>query len=287
MALASNALTTVADLKTYLGITASTDDTLIETMINNVSDQIERWCDRKFVATTFKEYISARGDRTIAVDNPPIISIDVVAFGTQDAIRVSGNVSTDLMATVSVEETQVRLYRVASNGTATTSNLTFADYPTTGTMTTAIAAVTGYTATKVVDAPAFMLHRSGARDVITTEFALTYPDDAESEYRIDYERGLLHIKSDAFPRAIVGERRINRFPDSFESVFVQYSGGYSTIPNALVQAAFELSSDAYQGRDRDRNLQSESIGDYSYSLADPAGWPEHVLMLLAPFRRIR
>ncbi len=287
MALAANALTTVADLKTYLGITVTTDDTLIETIINNVSDQIERWCDRKFVASTFKEYITARGDRTLAVDNPPIISVDVVAFGTQDAIRVSSNVSTDLMATVAVEESQVRLYRVASDGTATATNLTFASYPTTATLTTAIAAVTGYTATKQVDAPTFMLHRTGGREVMTSTFAITYPDDAESDYRVDYERGLLHIKSDAFPRTVEGTLLNNRFPNQFESVFIQYSGGYSTIPNALVQAAFELCSDAYQGRDKDRSIQSESIGDYSYSLADPASWPEHVMILLAPFRRIR
>ena len=43
MALASNALTTVADVKTYMGVTSSSDDTLIETLVNNVSDQIERW----------------------------------------------------------------------------------------------------------------------------------------------------------------------------------------------------------------------------------------------------
>lgn len=287
MALASNALTTVADLKTYLSITSSTDDTLLETIINNVSDQIERWCDRTFAATTKKEFLHAHGERTVQVENAPIISIDLVAFGTQDAIRVSSNVTTDLMATVSVEESQVRLYRVASDGTATTTNLTFSDYKTTTTLTSAIAGVTGYTATKVIDAPTFLLHRAGGRDVLTTEFALSIPDDAENDYRVDYERGLIYLRSDAFPAVMKHDRRIAHFPDQFGSVFVQYSGGYSTIPNALVQAAFELCGDAYQGRDRDRNMASESIGDYSYTLRDPAQWSDTITTLLAPFRRIR
>jgi len=287
MALADNALTTVANLKTYMGITSSTDDTLIETLVNNVSDQIERWCDRTFVAQTFKEYIHSHGTRTLAVDNPPIISLDVVAFGTQDAIKVSSDVTTDLMATIAVEETQVRLYRVASDGTATATLKTFADNATTTAMTSAIDGTTGYSATKATDAPSFMLHRMGGRDVITTTATLTYPSDAESEYRIDYERGLIHMRTDAFPSKVLGDRRTNHFPDQFGSVFVQYSGGYSTIPNALIQAAYELCADAYRGRDRDHNIQTESLGDYSYGVRQVAEWSDSVLHLLAPFRRIR
>ena len=72
MALASNALTTVAAVKTYMGISSSTDDDLLESLINNVSDQIERWCDRTFAATSYTEYIDAFGTRTIAVQNPQL-----------------------------------------------------------------------------------------------------------------------------------------------------------------------------------------------------------------------
>ena len=127
----------------------------------------------------------------------------------------------------------------------------------------------------------------GGRDLKSASVDLTYPDDAESEYRVDYETGFIHLRKDTFPIEKTGDRLSNRFPDQFQSVFVQYTGGYSTIPNALIQAAYELCGDAYQGRSRDRNIKSESIGDYSYTNAEPAGWSQAILELLAPFRRIR
>ncbi len=286
MALASNALTTVADLKTYLGVTSSSDDTLIETMINNVSDQIERWCDRKLIASSFEEFIDGRHTRTLSVANPPIVSVDLIAFGSRDAITVGSNVSTDILATVAIEDTQARLYRVASDGTATATNLSLATYKTTATLAAAIEGTTGFTATSAHNAPSNTLHRMGGRDVLETTAYLTVPDDAEADYRVDYERGFIHLRADSFPR-VHEMPTFARFPRQFQSVLVRYVGGYSSAPPALVQAAFELCSDAYQGRDRDRNIKSESIGDYSYTTAESSGWSQGVLDLLAPFRRLR
>ena len=286
MALADNALTTVANVKTYMGISTSTDDTLIETLINNVSDQIERWCDRTFVATTYTEFLDARGTRTIAVENPPIISVDVVAFGARNTLSVSSADTTDLLATIAIEDDQARLHRIASNGTTTTTTLTFSSYPTSSSLATAIDGTAGFDATVEHATPSFMLHRMGGRDVVQTTAYLTSADDAESEYRIDYDRGLIHLRTDSFPR-FSDHRLDHHFPNSFQSVLVRYSAGYSTIPNALVQAAFELVSDAFRGRDRDRNIQQESVGDYTYQVRPMAEWSGSVLALLAPFRRIR
>lgn len=286
MALASNALTTVADVKTYMGITSSTDDTLIETLVNNVSDQIERYCDREFKEKTFTEYLDGRGDRTIAVSNPPLISVDLVAFGARDSISVQSSDSTDLLATVGIEDDQARLFRYTSSGSAVTTSLTFTDYPTTTLLAAQINSTAGFTATSIFNAPSFSLHRLGGRDTIEATAYLTVPDDAESEYRIDYDRGLIHLRADAFPRA-AETRRVNHFPNQFQSVFVRYSGGYATIPNALVQAAFELVSDAFRGRDRDRNINQESLGDYSYTVRPMAEWSQSIKALLDPFRRIR
>jgi len=286
MALASNALTTVAAVKTYMGISSSSDDDLLESLVNNVSDQIERWCDRTFAATTYTEYLDAYGTRTIAVQNPPVASVDIVAFGSQDAIFVGSSVSTDLAATVGVEPDQVRLHRIQEDGTTTTTALLFSSYPTTALLQAAINSTAGFDASLVKNAPVATLHRMGGRDTQVASAYLTIADDMESEYRIDYDRGLIHLRSDAFPR-FAEHRRDNRFPNQFQSVFVQYVGGYSTIPNALVQAAFELISDAYRGRDRDRTMNQENLGDYSYTVRPWAEWNENIRSLLAPFRRIR
>ena len=286
MALADNALTTVADVKTYMGVSGSTDDTLIETLINNVSDQIERWCDKKLAATALEEFIDGRATRTLAVANAPIVSVDLVAFGARDAITVGSSDSTDLQATIAIEDTQARLHRVASDGTATATNLSLATYKTTATLATAIDGTTGFSGSSSHNAPSNTLHRMGGRDVLTTTAHLSVPDDAESEYRVDYSRGFIHLRADAFPRSSEMPN-FNRFPNQFQGVLVRYVGGYSTIPNALVQAAFELVSDAFRGRDRDRYVQQESVGDYSYTVRPVAEWSAAVLQLLAPFRSIR
>lgn len=286
MALADNALTTVADVKTYMGVTSSTDDTLIETLINNVSDQVERWCDRKLKESSFEEFIDGRATRTLAVANAPIITVDLVAFGARDAITVGSTDTTDLQASVSVSSTSVRLVRVASNGDETATTHTFASNKTTSALATAIDGTTGFSGTSVYNAPSNIMHRMGGRDVLVNTANLSVPDDAESEYRIDYQRGFIHLRADAFPRSHEVPN-LNRFPSQFQGVLVRYAGGYSTIPNALVQAAFELVSDAYRGRDRDRNVQQESVGDYSYTVRPVAEWSASVLQLLAPFRRIR
>jgi hypothetical protein len=286
MALASNALTTVADVKTYMGVTSSSDDTLIETLVNNVSDQIERWCDRVIVQRTVTEFLDARADRTIALSNAPVISVDLVAYGARDSISVSSDTGTDLLATVSIEEDQARLVRIASDGTSTTSTLTFASNPTTATLSAAIDALTGFASTSIHNAPSFTLHRMGGRNVLDATAFLTVASDDENEYRVDFDRGLVHLRADAFP-ADDSKRMPNRFPNSFQSVLVRYSAGYSTLPNAIVQAAFELISDAYRGRDRDRAINNESLGGYSYTVRPWSEWTANVNSLLAPFRRVR
>jgi hypothetical protein len=49
---------------------------------------------------------------------------------------------------------------------------------------------------------------------------------------------------------------------------VVYVGGYATIPGALHKAACLLADILYVGRGRDSSIQSESLGQYSYTLAD-------------------
>lgn len=286
MALASNSLTTVASVKTYMGVASSTDDTLIETIINNVSDQIERWCDRKLVQTDVTEFIDAQATRTLALENSPVISVDLISYGARDSIVVSSSDSTDLLLTVAVEEDQIRIVRIASDGTQTVANFPFSGYASTSLLAAIMNASTGVNATSSYNAPSFTLHRMGGRNVLDASAYLTVTTDDENEYRVDYERGLVHLRADAFPR-YAEKRFANRFPDAFQSVLVKYTCGYATIPNALVQAAFELVSDAYRGRDRDRTINQESLGDYSYTVRPWAEWSDNVRTLLAPFKRLR
>jgi len=286
MTLADNALTTVADVKTYMGVTSSDDDTLIETIVNNVSDQIEKWCDRKIVQQTVTEFLDAQASRTIGLSHSPVISVDLIAYGARDSVSISSDTATDLLATIAIEEDQARCVRIASDGTTTISTLAFTTYTTTANLAASINSLTGFSASAIYNAPVWTLHRMGGRNVMDATAFLTVTADDENEYRVDYDRGLVHLRADAFPR-FAEKRFANRFPDAFQSVLVRYAAGYATVPNAAVQAAFELISDAYRGRDKDRSINQESLGDYSYTLRAWSEWSENVKTLLAPFRRVR
>lgn len=55
MAIVSYGLSTVARFKTFIGKTTNEDDSLIELLINIVSDYVEKYCDRRFKQTTYTD----------------------------------------------------------------------------------------------------------------------------------------------------------------------------------------------------------------------------------------
>lgn len=69
------AIITAANFKTYRGITVSTYDTLIQTLIDGAQAQVERWCDRAFDTGTFTQTYNGEGSETIILRNTPITSI--------------------------------------------------------------------------------------------------------------------------------------------------------------------------------------------------------------------
>lgn len=72
MALNNNALTTVATVKTALGITGSDDDALIERLINAASNAIEQYCNRKFARSSVTEKVPGYGRTRLVVSRTPI-----------------------------------------------------------------------------------------------------------------------------------------------------------------------------------------------------------------------
>ena len=59
------------------------------------------------------------------------------------------------------------------------------------------------------------------------------------------------------------------FGNSINQVDVVYTGGYSaaSIPANLTECAIQLAAMLFRDSQRDKSVQSESLGDYSYTLA--------------------
>ena len=91
MALATNALTTIASCEAELGLTASEQDALLTRYINTASDQIADYCNRKFYYTSgIEEKIAGSGDAFLFVGRTPVTSITSVVWLGDDS-TVSGS----------------------------------------------------------------------------------------------------------------------------------------------------------------------------------------------------
>lgn len=86
--LAPPVLVSLADVKTYLGISGSADDAALTAMILAVSWQIEKFCNRFFSPRTVTERIEAEDDFThIILAHAPVTAVTSIAFaGTAETV---------------------------------------------------------------------------------------------------------------------------------------------------------------------------------------------------------
>ena len=68
-------LTTLSKVKTYLGITGTDDDQLLESLIDASSSAIKKFCQSDIVAADYTEYHDGRGGRCLILRGRPINSI--------------------------------------------------------------------------------------------------------------------------------------------------------------------------------------------------------------------
>jgi uncharacterized phiE125 gp8 family phage protein len=80
VALAANALTTLATAKAELGLTGTAEnDSVLERLINTASDAAERYCRRSFTrATVTSERVKGYGGPRLMVARTPVVSVTSV-----------------------------------------------------------------------------------------------------------------------------------------------------------------------------------------------------------------
>jgi hypothetical protein len=87
---ASTDLVTAAEVKTYLGLSGSTHDTLIDELIDLTSEFIEDYCNTHFSSTAVTQKIDGGGEYLI-VDRAPIISITSITDNEDSTTVDSGD----------------------------------------------------------------------------------------------------------------------------------------------------------------------------------------------------
>jgi len=275
MAVGTYALTTLAGLKAHLGITVSTYDTILEQYIDHATAKIERWIGRQIKVRNYFEWYGGNDVRSVKVKQYPINNVVGVYTGLTAALVIASTVSSDIRLTVSINTDPlgtvangvlapgVTLTRTTSAGTTTTNTLTFATYPDTTSLVAAINAITGYSASVSTAMRCAQLHPRAGGDIKMATVVLTGVN-VSSEFVYDSYLGIVTIRQDAFPT--MGQHNA-RFPSALQSTLIEYSAGYTTVPDDIHQACLVIAGTMYLSRKSDTSLQSESLGDYSYSMA--------------------
>lgn len=261
--LSSTALLTEAQAKSYLNITGATPDQLID-MINGVSNRIEDHLGRKILSQSYSEIYDFPDQGELVLKQPDVTAVGLVSNSTVAGLTAMYT-GTDTHARVEVTDAAVVLTsRVGS--TTTTTTKTFAALVTTTAMASAM--TTDWTFTAPTSVPSAYLVRAGNKNAKNATVTLDAWADYTGDYQTDYPGGIIRFSSwgnwnsasgDAFNSAVAIQQQCR----------IDYTAGLSAVPGNVEITALEVLAEAWGRIGRDPSLQSESIGDYSYSVAIP------------------
>ena len=270
MAVGTYALTSLTNLKNWIGVTGSADDTILEQAIDRATSRIESYLERNIRQRSYTEWRSGAGVDTIRLHQWPVTQVTSVYSGNIAAIVV-GATSGYLRASVSVNQETPTPALVTTTttmlGASNSVTHDFATYPTSDDLVAgALNATPGYSASLTTSVRSVQLRPRAGADCVLANMTL-YAANTPSEFTYDYERGRLTIDRSWFA---YWPLQNGIMPNVAKSILIEYTAGYATTPDDIEQACIEVAAMLYRDRRRDGNLQSEGLGDYSYSRATVA-----------------
>jgi len=69
------AFCTATQIKAYLNISGSDDDTLFAALADRATEAVQKYCGRDFTSTTYTEYYDGGGFSKLVLDHRPIVSV--------------------------------------------------------------------------------------------------------------------------------------------------------------------------------------------------------------------
>lgn len=249
-------LTTLTKVKSYLGESSTTYDTILAAIITAVSREMERVCNRHFWAANYSQWLDGSGEPYLILPELPIIYVVRACLGRTTLLNISCSDGDAVRAMVRVSDAAVTL-TITGGSNAGSNTLALADYTTISTLQAAIDALAGWGAALAGDTgnyPSTDLMPIPAWDVLNTSTGLYAATDPLNGYRFDTAEGTLF-------------RDAGVFPSGSHNVFVEYRAGYASLPDDVDMAARKLVADVHAARLRDPSLQSERLGDHSWTRA--------------------
>ena len=250
------ALTSLADLKLFGGITTSSNDDALLRMINAASIEIENKLGYKIASRTHREWHNGRlGERRIVIKNPPITQVNRVSYGTKRAFSAIFASGANIRATLQVTGSAVITRSTAADGTVTETTSTFAISASVSALVAVLDALTGWTVATLSDAPSADLHPTAGMDALDTTVYATRPDQDTEIKWIDEDAGIIGLREDADDGWEPPDRGGVAFTMGFQNLLVEYVGGFANADTGdatsyLSQLCREFVMEAYTGQNK-------------------------------------
>jgi len=271
----SHDLTTLANAKEYLRA-GDDDDALIGNLIDRASAEIETICGRYFNSTSYATWYDGTGDQKLYLDHWPVTAVTRVSSGRLNVLGVRCSSSTVTHATARVTSSGLILIHTDNTGTTTTT-LSFGTYTTLTALAAQVNAVgSGWSALDLSygDYLTTDLAQTPALYCLNRYAYLPHPQKSLNDYVWDGDSGRLYYTGG--------------FVKGIQNIYVEYTGGFTTIPYGVEQACLMLIAYYYFGTNRDPGLQSEKLGDYAWSAkaGSTESFRRELLKRLEQFMRI-
>jgi hypothetical protein len=291
-------------------ITDNTQDALLGVLIAAYSDAVQKYCKRLFALQSYDELYNGDGDRRLLLRNYPIQSVQSVRYRPVTVLKVQNtDQATNQRASVTVTQNGLSLFRVASGVVVNVADttLSYATYPTIQGLANAINALGASWSAQAVgistgdyglfpSADLWIPSSFADGTTTTNQGALTCRGSwAELKlhtyelqgYQWDAGRGwLLRAIPYTDPELLHPEDLI--WPVGINNFRIQYTAGYTTIPEAVQEACAIWVAEAYYQTIRDPAVGAQSvsgIGSQSFQATLDGQPPVRVRKLLAPYRR--
>jgi hypothetical protein len=289
----------------------SGQDTLVGTLITAYSDAIEKYCRRYFVSRFFDELYNGNGDRRLLLRQYPVQIVQSVRYRPVTVLKIiNNNPALNQQARAQVTATGLQLSRTASGVAITETLITWAGNVTLNAVAAAVNALGNGWAAQIVGDPgapgpgdyglwpsADLYLPPSYGDGTTSQGALgarnAYAEIKMHTYelqgwQLDPRGWLLRAIPYADPELLHPEDLI--WPVGVNNFRVQYTSGYTTIPEAVQEACARWVSYGYWECQRDPSLlhqvpASGTTSGWGPVASGRASPPQDVRALLAPYRR--
>lgn len=250
-------ITTLDKVKTRLGITNSSKDDALTLIVDAVNERIPLICGRNFTYTFYSEDVNTQGTNIASVSNYPVSQMYYTGAGKTQAITItyegSNLGSVDVIMDMGLSG--VGKYKVVlMDGISNTESINISLSDTMADLASAIDALPSWSAFAQSDVdiyPALAL------------IAGTYQTMKQSTNQIFLYAPLLAVRAKTLQTAR-GEYTLNSSGCSNPLKMI-YQGGYEQIPADLCETATDIAVNVYRESKRDQGLQSERIGNYSWT----------------------